>query len=262
MKMLTGDSAMLSIDLNCDMGEGFGVYDCGIDEQVMPLITSANVACGFHASNPARMWQTVRLAVQCGVAVGAHPSYPDLVGFGRREINVSAEEVSADVTYQVGALWAFCRRAGVRLHHVKAHGALYNKAAENPSVATAIAQAIKAVDPELIMVCLSGSAMVAAAQAAGLPFVQEVFADRAYTRSGGLVPRTQAGAVLQDVDFIAQRVLNMVRNRTVLAIDGTGIPIQAETICVHGDTAGALAMIKAIKHKLDKDGVTLKTFGR
>lgn len=252
---------MLSIDLNCDMGEGFGVYDIGSDEQVMPLITSANIACGFHASNPARMWKTVKLAVRHGVSVGAHPSYPDLVGFGRRAMNFSAEEISADVTYQIGALWAFCQREGVSLHHVKAHGALYNKAAEDRLAARAIAEAIKKVDAKLIMVCLSNSAMVAAAQEAGVPYVEEVFADRAYTSQGTLVPRSQEGAVLHDPGEVAQRVLNMVTTRTVVAIDGSKIPLTAQTICVHGDTAGSLEMLRAIRCKLEEAGIALKAFG-
>ncbi len=253
---------MLSIDLNCDMGEGFGVYSIGNDDLVMPYITSANVACGFHASDPSTMWKTVKLAVRHGVAVGAHPSYPDLVGFGRRAMDSTPEEISADVTYQIGALSAFCQREGVRLHHVKAHGALYNKAADTPSVATAIAQAIKMVDAELTMVCLSNSAMVTAAQEAGIPYVEEVFADRAYTREGKLVPRSREGAVLHDPSIIAQRVLDMVRGRTVVAIDGTEIPLTAETICVHGDTTGSFEMIKAIRCRLEEANVALKTFGR
>src|SRR5208337_2975384 len=160
---IEGRLSMVSIDLNCDMGEGFGVYGLGKDDLVMPYITSANVACGFHASDPLTMWKTVKLAARHGVAIGAHPSYPDLVGFGRRAMDATVDEISADVTYQIGALSALCNREGVRLHHVKAHGALYNKAAENHSVAAAIAQAIKMVDAELAMVCLSNSAMVSAA---------------------------------------------------------------------------------------------------
>jgi UPF0271 protein len=252
---------MVSIDLNCDMGEGFGAYGLGNDDLVMPYITSANVACGFHASDPSTMWKTVKLAVRHGVAIGAHPSYPDLVGFGRRAMDATADEISADVTYQIGALSAFCHREGVRLHHVKAHGALYNKAAETPSVAAAIAQAIKNADAELTMVCLSNSAMVTAAQEAGIPYVEEVFADRAYTRDGKLVPRSREGAVLHDPELIAQRVLVMVTKSIVVAIDGAEIPLKAETICVHGDTPGAFEMIKAIRSKLEAANVTLKPFG-
>jgi UPF0271 protein len=205
------------------------------------------------------MWKTVKLAARHGVAIGAHPSYPDLVGFGRRAMDATLEEISADVTYQIGALSAFCKREGVRLRHVKAHGALYNKAADTPSVATAIAEAINMVDAELTMVCLSNSAMVTAE--AGIPYVEEAFADRAYTHEGKLVPRSLEGAVLHDPGIIAQRVLTMVREKTVVAIDGTEIPLNAQTICVHGDTAGSFEMIKAIRCRLEEGKVALKAFG-
>jgi UPF0271 protein len=253
---------MLSIDLNCDMGEGFSVYSIGNDAQVMPFITSANVACGFHASDPSNIWKTVKLAAKHGVGIGAHPSYPDLVGFGRRAMDATLDEISADVTYQIGALSAFCHSEGVRLRHVKAHGAMYNKAVDALPVAKAIAQAIKAVDPELVMVCLSNSAMVTAAKEVGVPYVEEVFADRAYTREGKLVPRSREGAVLHDPEIIAQRVLKMVRDKTVISIDGAEIPLEAETICVHGDSAGAFEMIKAIRKKLEEGNVAVKAFGQ
>lgn len=251
----------MRIDLNCDMGEGFGAYSIGCDEEVMPHITSANVACGFHASDPLTMWKTVKMAKACGVAVGAHPSYPDLVGFGRRNMDASPDEVHTDVLYQIGALWALCRREGVRLQHVKPHGALYNTAAVNVAVASAIAQAIKAVDRELIMVCLSKSKMVEAAQAAGIRCVEEVFADRAYTREGKLVPRSQPGAVIHDAQVAAERVLAMVRDRQVIAIDGTPVPLTAQTVCVHGDTAEAIAMIHRIRTRLEAEDVQFLAFG-
>ena len=251
----------MQIDLNCDMGEGFGVYTIGSDAQVMPLITSANIACGFHAADPMTIWKTVKLAKASGAAVGAHPSYPDLVGFGRRPMDVSAEEVMADLLYQIGALSAFCRREGVRLQHVKPHGALYNKAAADSAIALAIAEAIKAVDPELYMVCLSNSAMVTAAKATGIRYVEEVFADRAYTREGKLVARTLPGAVIHDPVEAEERVLGMVRDRCVIAIDGTPVPLTAQTICVHGDTAEAIAMIRCIRSRLEQEKVLLKSFG-
>ena len=251
----------MQIDLNCDMGEGFGVYTIGSDEQVMPFITSANIACGFHSADPETMWKTVKMAKACGVAVGAHPSYPDLVGFGRRPMDASAAEVKADVIYQIGALAAFCRAEGVKLQHVKPHGALYNKAAVNSSIAIAIAEAIKAVDPDLYMLCLSNSEMVTAAKAVGIKYVEEVFADRAYTAEGKLVPRTQAGAVIHDPVEAADRVLSMVKDRSVVAIDGTVVPLNAQTICVHGDTAEAIEMIRIIKNRLEQEGVRLKAFG-
>lgn len=252
---------MLSIDLNCDMGEGFSVYTIGNDEQVMPYITSANVACGFHASDPLTMSKTVKLAARQGVAIGAHPSYPDLVGFGRRAMDATLDEIAADVIYQIGAISGFCKREGVRLQHVKAHGAMYNRAADTPAVATALAKAIKAVDAELVMVCLSNSAMVTAAQEVGVPYVEEVFADRAYTHEGKLVSRRLEGSVLHDPAVVAKRVLQMVKDKTVVAIDGTTIPIKAQTICVHGDSAGAFEMIKAIRSKLEEGDVALKPFG-
>jgi len=251
----------MQIDLNCDMGEGFGVYSIGKDEQVMPFITSANVACGFHASDPATIWKTVKMAKANGVSVGAHPSYPDLVGFGRRPMEVSAEEVMADVLYQIGALSAFCRREGVRLQHVKPHGALYNRAAVDSDIAMAVAEAIKSVDADLYLVCLSNSEMVTAARTTGIRYVEEAFADRAYTREGKLVPRSQAGAVIHDPAVAAERVLSMVRERCVVAIDGTIVPINAQTICVHGDSAEAAEMIRRIKARLEQEQVQLKAFG-
>jgi len=251
----------MEIDLNCDMGESFGAYTLGLDEEAMPLVSSANVACGFHASDPATMRRTVRLAKRHGVAVGAHPSYPDLVGFGRRPMDATPEQVRDDVVYQLGALWAFCRGEGVSLRHVKAHGALYNTAARDASIADAIAEGVRSVDPQLIMVCLSRSAMVAAAQRAGLRHVEEAFADRAYTPEGSLVSRRVAGAVLSDPAAIAERVAVMAKERTVRAIDGSTVPVDARTICVHGDTPGAVQVLRAIRTRLALDGVAVRVFG-
>jgi UPF0271 protein len=251
----------MRIDLNCDMGESFGTYVLGHDEEAMPFVTSINVACGFHASDPLNIQKTVRLAKKYNVAVGAHPGFPDLVGFGRRVMAASLEEIKADVIYQIGALWAFCKAEGVGLQHVKVHGALYNMAEKDITVATAIAEAIKAVDPNLYMLCLANSAMTAAAKNTGVKYVEEAFADRAYTAQGTLVSRKEAGAVIHDVDVVAERVLAMVTAKKITAIDGTAVPITAETICVHGDTPGAVEMIKAIRQKLDGAGVQLKAFG-
>ncbi|MDT8900992.1 LamB/YcsF family protein [Anaeroselena agilis] len=253
---------MTRIDLNCDMGESYGVYTLGFDQDAMPHVTSINVACGFHASDPVNMMKTVKLAKKYGVAVGAHPSFPDLVGFGRRVMAASLEEIKADVTYQIGALWAFCLAEGVKMQHVKVHGALYNVAEKDLSVATAIAEAIKAVDPDLYMLCLANSSMVTGAKNAGVKYVEEAFADRAYTAQGNLVSRKQEGAVIHDVDAVAERVLSMVKTGSVTAIDGAKVPINAQTICVHGDTPGAVAMIKRIREKLDHAGVTVKAFGQ
>lgn len=252
----------MRIDLNCDMGESYGVYNLGYDEEAMPYVTSINVACGFHASDPMNMLKTVRLARKYGVAVGAHPSFPDLVGFGRRVMAASLEEIQADVTYQIGALWGFCQAEGVRMQHVKVHGALYNVAEKDAAVSTAIAEAIKAIDPSLYMLCLANSAMVEGAKAAGVKYVEEAFADRAYTAQGTLVSRKQAGAVIHDVEEVAARVLDMVKQGAVTAIDGARVPIAAQTVCVHGDTPGAVAMIRKIRETLDREGITVTAFGR
>lgn len=252
---------MTSIDLNCDMGESFGDWKLGFDEEAMPFVSSANIACGFHASDPATIRKTVRLAKRYGTAVGAHPGFRDLVGFGRRAVAATPEEIQADVIYQVGAVLGFCRAEGVPLQHVKAHGALYNMAEKDPAVALAIAEAIKAVDPGLFMLCLANSAMTAAAEQAGIPYVEEAFADRAYNGDGTLVSRKLPGAVLHDPEIIAERVLRMVRNNTVVAADGREIPIRARTVCVHGDTPGAVAMIQAIRRRLALESIQVEAFG-
>jgi UPF0271 protein len=249
-------------DLNCDMGESFGVYALGYDEQVMPFVTSINVACGFHASDPSNMLRTVRLAKKHNVAVGAHPSFPDLVGFGRRNMAASPEEIRADTIYQIGALWAFCQSEGLKLQHVKAHGALYNMAATDIRIATAIAEAVRAVDPGLFMLCLGKSQMVEAAKKVGIRYVQEAFADRAYTTEGTLVPRSKPGAVIHDIDLVAERVLSMVKRQRVTSIDGAEIPIVAQTICVHGDTPGAVEMAKLIRKRLEENAVVVAPFGQ
>lgn len=249
------------VDLNCDMGESFGVYKLGCDEAAMPLIASANVACGFHASDPGNMLKTVRLAKKYGVAVGAHPSYPDLAGFGRRFMAASPEEIYADVLYQIGALWAVCRSEGITLQHVKAHGALYNAAEKDITVGIAIAEAIKAVDSQIYMVCLGNSIMTEAARKVGVAYVEEAFADRAYTNDGHLVSRKLPGSVIHDVETVAERVLMMVRDKTVVSIDGTPVPIKADTICVHGDTPGAVDMIQAIRRRFDQEGISVRPLG-
>ena len=249
------------MDLNCDMGESFGTYELGYDELAMPYVTSINVACGFHASDPDIMAKTVLLAKKHGVAVGAHPGYPDLVGFGRRSMALTPEEVKNAVIYQIGALDAFCKAAGVRLQHVKVHGALYNNAEKDLTVATAIAKAIKAVDPSLYMLCLANSQMGVAAKQEGVPFVEEAFADRAYTEEGSLVSRKVEGSVIHDINEVVTRVVRMVTEKTVVAITGKVIPIQAQTICVHGDTPGAVDMVKAIRAALEKENVKLRAFG-
>lgn len=252
----------MRIDLNCDMGESFGLYQLGHDEEVMPFVTSINVACGFHASDPLNMLRTVRLAKKNGTAVGAHPSFPDLVGFGRRNMGASPAEIAADTIYQIGALRAICQSEGLRLQHVKPHGALYTMAAADIRIAGAIAEAIYAVDPRLFMVCPGKSEMVEAARKAGIRYVEEAFADRVYTNEGTLVPRSEAGAVIHDVTEVAERVLSMVKHQKVISIDGVEVPIVAQTVCVHGDTPGAVQMVKSIRNRLELDGIGLEPFGR
>lgn len=252
----------MRIDLNCDMGESFGVYALGHDEEVMPFVTSINVACGFHASDPSNMLRTVRLAKKHNVAIGAHPSFPDLVGFGRRNMAATPEEIRADTIYQIGALWAFCQSEGVRLQHVKPHGALYNMAVIDIRIATAIAEAIQSVDSGLFMLCLGKSQMLEAAKKVGARYVQEAFADRAYTNEGTLVPRGKPGAVLHDIGLVATRVLSMVKDQTVASIDGVEIPIVAQTICVHGDTPGAVEMTKLIRKRLEENAIMVGPFGQ
>lgn len=251
----------MRIDLNCDMGESFGTYQLGYDEQAMPHVTSINVACGFHASDPDNMAKTIALAKKYSIAVGAHPGYPDLVGFGRRSMALSPEEVENAVIYQIGALEGFCRAAGIGMQHVKAHGALYNNAEKDLSIALAIARAIKKVNPSLYMLCLANSKMVDAAQEVGIPFVEEAFADRAYTEDGFLVSRKVKGAVIHDLEQVVARVTQMVTKQTVQSITGKEVPIRAQTICVHGDTPGAVDMVKSIRKALEAKNVQLKAFG-
>jgi len=257
----TAMEAAMKIDFNCDMGEGFGIYTLGNDEEAMSYVSSVNLACGFHASNPMIMRRTVKMAREKGVAIGAHPSYPDLVGFGRRLVNCSASEIEADVIYQIGALLAFCRAEGVEMQHVKAHGALYNQAAADLSTARAIARAIKAVDSRLFMICQSGSAMVKAAAEAGVRYVEEAFADRAYSSEGLLLSRRIEGSVVLDPGEIIRRVLYLVERQAVQTLDGVIIPVKAGTICVHGDTPGALRIMKEMKTALLERGIEIAPFG-
>jgi len=252
---------VLTIDLNCDMGESYGVYNLGCDEEAMSYVTSINVACGFHASDPSNMLKTIRMAKRHGIAIGAHPSFPDLIGFGRRFMAASPEEIKADVIYQIGALAGLCQAEGVTLQHVKVHGALYNAAEQDIQVATAIAEAIKAINPNLYMLCLGNSTMVTAAKNVGVKYVEEAFADRAYTSRGTLVPRKEAGSVIHDLAQVAERVLMMVKDKSVISIDGKIVPIRVQTICVHGDTAGAVEMIKAIRTMLEIQGIQCSAFG-
>ena len=251
---------MPHIDLNCDLGESFGAYTIGMDEKVIPFITSANVACGFHAGDPLVMQRTVALCKQSGAAVGAHPGFPDLQGFGRRQMKLTPAEAKACVQYQIGALKAFCDAAGVPLHHVKPHGALYNMAGKDRALADAICAAVKESAPGAVLLALSGSEMVKAAQAIGLPVANEVFADRGYRPDGSLVPRGTPGAMIEDEDEAIARVIRMVTEGKVTANDGTDIAIQADSVCVHGDGPKALAFVEKIGAALQAAGVELKAF--
>ena len=252
------ESTLISdrVDLNADVGESLGD-----DASLIPRITSANVACGFHAGDPGVMRATVTLALEHGVALGAHPGLPDLDGFGRRETPVSARDVEDLVTYQVGALAAIAAAQGARLQHVKPHGALYNMAARERPLADAIARAIKSVDTTLILVGLSGSQLVDAGQAVGLRTASEGFADRAYRADGSLVPRTEPGAVIDDPDAVSTRAVAMVRERAVTSIDGRPVPLAIDTLCVHGDTPGAAKLAMSIREALVSAGLTVRAMG-
>lgn len=247
----------MRIDLNCDLGESFGAYKIGMDEEVIPHITSANIACGFHAGDPEVMARTVRLCREYGVCAGAHPGYRDLQGFGRRQLQVAPETVKCEILYQVGALRAFCDSVGIPLTHVKPHGALYNQAAKSYDLALAICEGIRAADPQLAIMAMSGSCMVKAAQDCGLPYISEVFADRAYQADGTLVPRSREGAMITDEDEAIRRVVRMAREGTVTAITGEEVSVQADSVCVHGDGAKALAFVRKIRSALEAEGITV-----
>jgi UPF0271 protein len=246
-----------TIDLNCDLGEGFGAWPMGDDAALLEQVSSANIACGYHAGDPTVMHRTVRLAAARGVSIGAHPSLPDLQGFGRREMRVSPEEVYEMVLYQVGALEAFCRACAVPLSHVKPHGALYNMAARDAKIAQAIARAVRDFDPALVLYGLANSALVEAGCEAGLSVANEVFADRTYQADGSLTPRARPDALHHDVAAAVQQARRMVSEAAVQAIDGTRVPIRADTLCLHGDGAAAVALARALRRALEGDGVRI-----
>ncbi|MFO7750784.1 MAG: 5-oxoprolinase subunit PxpA [Desulfobacteraceae bacterium] len=251
---------MKTIDLNCDMGEGFGAYTMGMDVDAMPHITSANIACGWHAGDPVVMDRTVSLAVEQGVNTGAHPGYPDLMGFGRRNMTLSRNELHTAMVYQVGALQAFCRAHGTRVTHVKPHGSLYLKAVEERETAETIARAVAAVDRSIACIALAGekgSVMKEAAEQNGLPVIFEAFPDRAYTGEGTLVPRSTPGAVIKDPKEVAKRALMMAVHGMIVSIDGKEIPLSVQTLCVHGDNPLAVEMVKTIGETLRANGVAL-----
>ncbi|HVC20001.1 MAG TPA: 5-oxoprolinase subunit PxpA [Vicinamibacterales bacterium] len=251
----------MRIDLNSDMGESFGVYTLGHDAGLMRSITSANVACGFHAGDPSVMRRTVRLAREAGVAVGAHPGFPDLVGFGRRDLGVTPQEAEDFIVYQIGALAAVAAAEGLRLQHVKPHGALFNMAVRDASLAGAIARAVAAVDRSLILFGLPGSEILAAGRREGLRVAAEVFADRAYEPDGSLASRRKPGAVIHDPEAVVARAVRMVTDRTVVAIDGSVVAVEADTICVHGDTPGSDGLAARLRAGLAAAGVTVQAIG-
>lgn len=248
---------MYKVDLNSDLGESFGAYTIGLDDQVVQHVSSVNVACGYHAGDPIVMDKTIKMAIASDTAVGAHPGYPDLQGFGRRNMVCTPAEVKAYVQYQLGAILAFTKANGIKLQHVKPHGALYNMAAKDEALAKAIAEAIAEVDKDIILLGLAGSKMLEAGEAAGLRVASEVFADRAYQADGSLVPRKLPGAVIHDTDEAIKRTIKMVTEGTVTAITGEEVHIKADSICVHGDNPQAVAFVKAIREELEKNGVTI-----
>ena len=251
------------IDLNADLGEAFGAYSMGSDEAVLVYVTSANVACGFHAGDPTVIDRTVARAVRAGVAVGAHPSHFDLRGFGRREILADPAEVEADVVYQVGAVAAFARAHGSRLTHVKPHGSLYSQAARDEALARAVARGVARSSRDLILMGLASSVVMRrAAEAEGLRFAAEAFADRAYDAAGGLVPRSRPGALITDPAAAAARALRIVRHHVATSVEGAEVPMHADTLCLHGDSPHALDIARAVRETLEGAGVSVQALAR
>ena len=250
------------VDLNCDMGESFGAYQIGADDAVFPFITSANVACGFHGGDPTVMRTTLVKARERSVAVGAHPGFPDLIGFGRRNMDVSPDEVYDLVVYQVGALMGVARAAGMELQHVKPHGALYNMAAANRPLAAAIARAVRDVDKQLVLFGLPGSHLISEGQAAGLTTAGEAFADRNYMNDGSLVSRKRPDAQVHDADEAVQRAIRMVRDGKVCSIDGQDIALKVDTICLHGDGPHAAEFAQRLRTGFESAGVSVRALGR
>jgi UPF0271 protein len=253
------------IDLNSDVGESFGAYSIGLDEEVIPLISSANIACGFHAGDPSVMRRTIAIAKENGVAVGAHPGFPDLLGFGRRNMDVTMEEVRDYISYQIGALQGFAISQGMKLQHVKAHGALYNMAAQDMRIAEAITKSVSKLDKDLILVMLPGpkkNELREIGKRYGIRVAFEFFADRGYKSDGTLVSRREPNAVIHDHQFAADRVLKMVTDGTIDSTDGTQIEVASDTVCVHGDNPAAVRLIKQIRERLLSSGVTITPMGQ
>ena len=250
---------MFSVDLNCDMGESFGAWRMGNDAELMDFVSSVNIACGFHAGDATTIRRTVETAVKKSAAIGAHPGYPDLQGFGRRDMSLSNNEAADIVLYQIAALKGICEAAGARLNHVKPHGAFYNRAAKDAGLAGAIASAVKALDPDLVLYGLSGSYLISEAENIGLKTASEVFADRRYSSDGTLIPRTQPNALIDDVNTACEQVLQLVRSQTVTATDGSTVVIKADTICIHGDGPHALDFARAIKSSLTENQIEIRS---
>lgn len=251
---------MNTIDLNSDLGESFGAWQMGDDTAMLEVVTSANIACGFHAGDPAGILKTLKAAAARNIAVGAHVSYPDKVGFGRRNMDVTSAELAADVIYQIGALQGLAKAAGTAVTYVKPHGALYNTIAHDRRQALAVIEAIRAVDDTLVLVALAGSELIELARSEGLPCIAEAFADRAYTPQGTLVSRREPGAVLHDPELVAQRMLRLVQEGTLEAIDGSITRIQADSICVHGDSPAAVEMARELRRVLEQANLSLQPF--
>lgn len=252
---------MVSIDLNSDLGESFGAYRIGYDDQLFPMLSSANVACGFHGGDPRTLERTIAACKGAGVAVGAHPGFPDLVGFGRRPINCTPDEVRTDTLYQLGALDAFCRTAGLTMQHVKPHGALTNMAQHDAAIATAVVEAVSSYDPGLLLFAMPGSELERAAQSAGLAVAREAFADRAYNSDGSLVNRRLPGAMITDPALAAERMVRLVTEGRLTTIEGREIELRADTICTHSDTAGAVEIVRAVREALVAASVTIEAPG-
>ncbi|MEA4921116.1 MAG: 5-oxoprolinase subunit PxpA [Clostridiaceae bacterium] len=245
----------MRIDLNCDLGESYGSFKVGMDKEVIPHVTSVNVACGYHGGDPVVMEETVKMAVQSGAAIGAHPSFPDLMGFGRRDMKLTLSEAYAYVKYQLGALYAFARTNGVELQHLKAHGALYNMAGRDITMATALAKAIKDFDSQMLLLGLPNSKMEEAAGECGIGYVSEFFADRAYNDDGSLVARSLEGSVIHDSGLAVQRVIRMVKEGVVETYKGGLLRLNCSSVCVHGDNKDAVEFVKNIRNSLEKEGV-------
>jgi UPF0271 protein len=252
----------MRIDLNADVGESFGAYSIGDDEALMNSVTSASVAAGFHAGDPAVLRKTIRLAKAHGVAIGAHPGFPDLVGFGRRELSVTSQEAEDLVLYQIAAVAGVAIAEGIRLQHVKPHGALFNMAVKSARLAEAIVRAVVAFDRSLILFGLPGSEILNAGRAAGLRVAAEVFADRAYEPDGSLTPRSRPESVVRDPTIVVSRAVRMIAERSVAAVDGTTLPVEADTICVHSDTPGSGNLASQLRAALKAAGVDVKAIGQ